>query len=219
MPKNSVSTTVLGESIFPAEQGDILIWESVNATEDWYIEVDYVRFTVDAIYNLTLNLENYLFLNYSLDMYHRFAWVPLYENAFYMAYNKTLNFLNWSESALEEGFFFIFPTPVNLTLIQETIEAGMHFNTSIDGEKLVLDYGNNTIIEHTIDSTGISKVIEKITNGTTVFKWEYNEEDVIVRIPFGLSVLLYTGIGIIFLVLINIVKLKKCEKIRNLLIM
>ncbi|GAH97417.1 unnamed protein product, partial [marine sediment metagenome] len=31
--------------------------------------------------------------NYTLEFYYRFNWVPRYENSFYMAYNKTLNFL------------------------------------------------------------------------------------------------------------------------------
>ena len=213
LPINSYANTVLGESIFPVEEGDNpYIWESVNATEEWYIEVDYIRFTVEAIYNLTYNDNNYLFLNYSLDIYHRFAWVPLYEDTFYMAYNKTLNFLNYSEAALKDGYIFVFPIPINLSLIQKAIEVGGFFNTSIDGEKLILDYGNGTTIEHTIDSSGFSKVIEKITNGTTVFRWELNEEKVIIKIPFGLSILVYTGIGILFLVSVNMIKFKRKEK-------
>ena len=216
LPINSYGNTILGESIFPVEQDDNpYIWESVNATEEWYIEVDYIRFTVEDIYNLTYNDNNYLFLNYSLDIYHRFAWVPLYEDTFYMAYNKTLNFLNYSEAALKEGYLFVFPIPVNLSLIQETIEVGGFFNTSVDGEKLILDYGNGTVIEHTIDSSGFSKVIEKITNGTTIFRWELNEEKVIIKIPLGLSILMYTGIGILFLVSVNMIKLNKKNKERK----
>ena len=216
LPINSYGNTVLGESIFPVEVGDDpYIWESVNATEDWYIEVDYIRFTVEDIYNLTYNDNNYLFLNYSLDIYHRFAWVPLYEDTFYMAYNKTLNFLNYSDAALKEGYLFVFPIPINLSLIQEAIEIGGIFNTSIDGEKLILDYGNGTVIEHTIDSSGFSKVIEKITNGTTIFRWELNEEKVIIKIPLGLSILMYTGIGILFLVSVNMIKLNKKKKERK----
>ena len=214
LPINSYGNTALGESVFPAEKGDIFIWETLNATEPWYDEVDYVRFTVDAIYNLTLALDNFLYMNYSLEYYYKFNWIPKYINSLYMVYNKTLNFLNWSEDALQEGFLFLFPTPLNFTLIQESIEANTAFNTSVDGQKLILDYGNTTIIEHTIDSSGFSKVIEKITNGTTIFKWELKEEKVIIKIPFGLSILVYTGIGILFLVLVNMIKLNTKKKER-----
>ncbi len=42
-PINSVSNTVLGESVFPAEIDDEFIWDSVNATESWYMEVDHIK--------------------------------------------------------------------------------------------------------------------------------------------------------------------------------
>ena len=91
-PNSFIYGTVLGESEFPAEEEDYFVWETVNATESWYLEVEFVRFTVADIYNETFNSQNYLFMNYTLEFYHRFIWVPRYENSFYMAYNKTLNF-------------------------------------------------------------------------------------------------------------------------------
>ena len=58
-------------------------------------------------------------------------------------------------------------------------------------------------------------MIEKITNGTTIFRWELNEEKVIIKIPLGLSILMYTGIGILFLVSVNMIKLNKKKKERK----
>ncbi|MHA2287153.1 MAG: hypothetical protein ACXABG_00075 [Promethearchaeota archaeon] len=201
--------TVLGESEFPAEEEDFFVWETVNATESWYIDVDFVRFTVSGIYNQTYNSQNYLFMNYTLEFYHRFIWVPRYENSFYMAYNKTLNFLNWSEEGYFFGNLFLFPTPVNFTLIGEAVKTHGFLNYSIDGSKITLDYGNNTRIELTIDSSGFSTTIEKITNSTTVYKWELNTEEIIVKVPFGNYFLAISISAIITLVFIKRKKIKK----------
>jgi len=210
-PNYSFTSTILGESTFPAEVGNDFIWETVNATESWYMEVEYVRFTVDSIYNSTYLDNNYLFMNYTLEYYHRFSWVPQYINSFYMAYNKSLNFLNWSSEGFYGGNLFIFPTPVNYTLIQEAIEIEGYINTSREGNKLILDYGNTTFIEHTIDPSGISSIIEKITNGTTIFKWELNTEDVIIRIPFGNGFIVFSLTFMLFLVIIYSRKLKRIK--------
>ena len=211
VPRISTASTTLGESVFPAEEGDELIWETTNATESWYIDVEYIRFTVSSIFNSTYLGENYLFMNYTLEYYHRFAWVPQYINSFYMAYNRTLHFLNWSSEAFLNGNAFLYPTPINFSLIGESIEGGGYFNTSLVGNKLTLDYGNNTRIEHTINSSGLSTVIEKITNGTTIYKWELNTDEVIVRIPFGNEFLIFTTAGIITLVSVSLRKIKKSK--------
>jgi len=203
------SATVLGESEFPAEEEDKFVWESVNATESWYMEVEYVRFTVSSIYNESFNSKNYLFMNYTLEYYHRYIWVSEYENSFYMAYNKTLNFLNWSEEGYYYGNLFLFPTPVNFTLIGEAFKTAGFLNYSINGTKITLDYGNTTRIELTIDSSGISTIIEKITNSTTIYRWELNTEEVIVKVPFGHYFLTISISTVITLIFVKKRKLKK----------
>jgi len=208
-PNSFSSATVLGESEFPAEEDDTFVWETVNATESWYMDVDFVRFTVSRIYNETYNSQNYLFMNYTLEFYHRFNWVPRYENTFYMAYNKTLNFLNWSEEGFYNGNLFLFPTPVNLTLIGEAVKTAGPLNYSINGTKITLDYGNNTRIELTIDSSGISTIIEKITNSTTIYRWELNTEEIIIKVPFGNYFLTVSIATIITLIIIKKKRLKK----------
>ena len=66
-PNSFTYGTVLGESEFPAEEEEYFVWETVNATESWYLEVEFVRFTVSDIYNETFNSQNYLFMNYTLE--------------------------------------------------------------------------------------------------------------------------------------------------------
>jgi len=208
-PNSFSSATVLGESEFPAEEEDKFVWETTNATESWYMDVEFVRFTVSRIYNETYNSQNYLFMNYTLEFYYRFNWVPRYENSFYMAYNKTLNFLNWSEEGYHNGNLFLFPTPVNYTLIGEAVKTAGFLNYSTNGPKITLDYGNNTTIELTINSSGISTIIEKITDNTTIYRWELNTEDIIVKVPFGNYFLTISIATIITLVIFRKKKLKK----------
>jgi hypothetical protein len=126
-----------------------------------------------------------------------------------MAYNKTLNFLNWSEEGYFSGNLFLFPTPVNYSLIGEAVKTAGYLNYSINGTKITLDYGNNTRIELTIDSSGISTIIEKITNSTTIYRWELNTEDIIVKVPLGNYFLVVSITTIITLTFLKKKKVKK----------
>jgi len=205
IPINSFSNTVLGESVFPAEINDRFIWETVNATESWYTEVDYIKFIVTNIYNETNNDKNYLFVNYTLEYYHKISWIPdINSNKFYMAYNKTLNVLNWSAEGFKYGNLFLVPTPVNFTLIGEAVKiAGIFKNYSFSGEKIVLDYENSTTIELTIAPSGISTIIERITNGTTIYRWELKTEDIIIKVSFGNYYLIVLVISVMSLVIVK----------------
>jgi hypothetical protein len=123
-----------------------------------------------------------------------------------MAYNKTLNFLNWSVEGFQYGNLFLFPTPVNYSLIGEAVKIAGFFNYSFSGEKIILDYGNTTTIELTIPPSGISTIIERITNGTTIYRWELNTDKIIIKVPFGNY---YLGVLIISVMSLVIVKKKK----------
>ena len=126
-----------------------------------------------------------------------------------MAYNKTLNYLNWSEEGYYNGNLFLFPTPVNYTLIGEAVKTAGFLNYSINGTKIILDYGNNTRIELTINSFGISTIVEKLTNSTTIYRWELNTEDIIVKVPLGNYFLV---ISIVTIVTLTFVKKRKVKK-------
>jgi len=214
-PLYSLGSTTLGESTFPIEEESEIYWDSVNATESWYMDIDYVRFTASKIYNETYNDKNYLFMNYTLEFYPKdqISWVKKYENSFYMAYNKTLNYLNWSSEGYFFGNLFIFPTPVNLTLIGEAVKREGILNYSLIGEKIVLEHdANNTRIELSINSSGVSTIIEKITNETTIYRWELNEEDIIIKVPFGSTYLIITIASIIPLVVLTKKKIANFRK-------
>jgi len=188
----SIPTTLgqitIYDSSFPMEQGKTIRWETVNATESPYNDFEYVRFTVNGIYNDTFGSFNSLIVNYTLEFYHNFGWIPKgedYFNAFYLAYNHSMNYLNISKLLYLDALPLIIPTPVNLSLVGDTIEMFGPLNYSFNDLKLTLDYRNTTTVEITYNSRGISKIIEKITNRTTMFKWQLVTSDVLIIIPFN----------------------------------
>ena len=202
------------DSTFPLEQGESLRWETVNATESPYTGFPYIRFTVTDIYNDTWSDgPNCLIVNYTLAYYHNFVWIYEQENTFYMAYNFSQKYLNWSEIAYQDALPLIVPTPVNLTLIGDAIESLGPLNYSFSDSTLFLDYRNSTTVEITYNSNGISTIIEKITNMTTIFRWELVESEVVVVVPFGNCFLFATIIASISLVWFKLKKVKSHFKI------
>ena len=179
--------TVIGESVFPFEEDQSFVWRCVNSTGPKHNINDLTRFTVDSIYNETFNSVHCLMVNYSIDEYDviKGQWIRNQDNLFYLAYNKTENFLNWSAIAYQEANIFLSPTPVNLTLIGDAVESAGFWSYTIDGDMLNFDYGNGTTVEVTINSQGISSTIESFNLTETVYKWELDEDEIIVIIPMG----------------------------------
>ena len=185
---NASGNTTLGDSTFPSEEGDYYIWRCVNSTGDNHNIGDLTKFIIEFVYNDTLEGIPSLIVNYSIKEYDIIggSWIINQDNMFYMAYNSSLSFLNWSSLSYKGANIFLIPTPTNLPLVGDAIKSAGFFNYSIDNNKLIFDDGNFTTVEITISSLGISTVIESITNGSTVYKWEFLEEDeVIIIIPMG----------------------------------
>ena len=197
----SLSQITIYDSTFPLEQGESIRWETINATEVPYTEIQYIRFTVNDLYNDTWSIgPNSLIVNSTIEFYHHFGWVAEFENSFYLAYNYSMNYLNWSNVAYQFALPLIVPTPVNLTLVGDAIEDSGILNYSFIDSTLLLDYQNTTTVEITYNSDGISTIIEKITNMTTIFRWEIVESEVVVVIPFTnyfLVITVLTAISII----------------------
>jgi hypothetical protein len=180
-----LSQITIYDSTFPLDQGKSVRWEKVNATETPYTDISYVRFTVNKIYNDTwFDGPNSLIVNSTIEFYHNFGWIAEFEDSFYLAYNYSMNYLNWSIIATQYALPLIVPIPVNFTLIGDAIERSGILNYSYVGSTLLLDYQNTTTIELTYNSDGISTSIEKVTNQTIMYRWELVESDVVVVIPF-----------------------------------
>ena len=179
--------TTLGDSTFPSEDGDHYVWECVNSTGDNHNIGDRIRFIVEFVYNDTFEGTPSLIVNYSIEEYDPIggSWDPYQDNMFYMAYNSSLRFLNWSSISYRGANMYLIPIPINLTLVGDAIKSAGFLNYSIDNKKLILDYGNLTIVEITMSPEGISTIIESITNGSTVYKWKLNDDEFILIIPIG----------------------------------
>ncbi|MFW9829522.1 MAG: hypothetical protein ACFFEY_18255 [Candidatus Thorarchaeota archaeon] len=203
----------LGDSSFPLEKDESIRWKTVNATEPYYEEIEFIRFTATDVFNASINVNRYLIVNYTLEFYHNFAWIKKSledDNAFYLSYNFSLNFLNWSRIVYFEAYPLVIPIPINLSLVcNAIIDKGFLNATIIGSNTLLLDYYNATTIQIVYNSRGISTIIEKITNSTTIFKWELIKDDIIVIIPFGNYFIWFTIIGIITIVYFEIKKLRK----------
>ncbi|TFG15950.1 MAG: hypothetical protein EU531_07900 [Promethearchaeota archaeon] len=205
----SLSQITIYDSSFPLEQGKSIRWETINATEAPYTDFPYIRFRVNDLYNDTwYDGYNSLIVNATIEFYHNFGWVAEFENSFYLAYNYSRNYLNWSEIAYLHALPLIVPTPVNLTLIGDAIENLGILNYSYIGSTLLLDYQNTTTVEITYNSKGISTIIEKVTNMTTMYRWELVESEVVVVIPFTNYFIVATIIASISLIWFEI-KVKK----------
>jgi len=179
--------TVIGKSVFPFQEDQSFVWRCVNSTGPKHNIDDLTRFTVDSIYNETFENVHCLMVNYSIDQYDviKGQWIPNQDNLFYLAYNKTENFLNWSAIAYQEANIFITPTPVNFTLIGDAVENAGFWNYTFNDDMITFDYGNGTTVELTINSQGISTTIESFNLTETVYKWELDENKIIVIIPMG----------------------------------
>ena len=201
----------LGDSTFPLDKDESITWKSVNATEPYYEEIEFVRFSAIDVYNASINGNRYMIVNYTLWFYHNFAWIPKSledVNAFYLSYNSSLNFLNWSKVVYLEAYLLIVPIPLNLTLISNAIIQKGFLNSSINGNKLILDY-NFTTVEATFNSQGISTILEKKTNNTTVFRWELITEEIIIIIPFGNYFIWFIVICMVSIISIERNRIKK----------
>ena len=195
------SQTVIGKSTFPFEEKDSFVWRCVNSTGPKHNIDDLTRFTVESIYNETFESVHCLMINYSIDQYDviKGQWIRNQDNIFYLAYNKTEHFLNWSAIAYQRANIYLSPTPVNLTLIGNAVEEAGFWNYTINNDIITFDYGNGTTVELTINSQGISTTIESFNLTETVYKWELDEGKIIVIIPMG-NYFLYFGaasIGVI----------------------
>jgi len=187
--------TTLGNSTFPSENGDYYIWRCTNSTGDNHNIGDLTKFIVEFVYNGTFEGTPSLIVNYSIEKYDIIggSWIKNQDNMFYMAYNSSLSFLNWSSISYRGANMYLIPIPINLTIVGDAIQSAGILNYSIDNNKLILDYGNLTIVEITMSPLGISTTIESITNGSTIYRWDLIEEKVIIIIPMG-NYFLFIGV-------------------------
>jgi len=197
------SQTVIGDSIFPFEEHESFVWRCVNSTGPKHNIDDLTRFTVESIYNETFESVHCIMVNYSVDEYDviKGQWIRNQDNLFYLAYNKTENFLNWSAIAYHTANIYLVPTPVNLSLIGNAIQSAGFWNYTSEDDLITFDYGNGTTVELTINSEGVSKTIESFNLTQTVYRWELDEDNIVIIIPMGNSFLYFIFVSIGFILI------------------
>lgn len=205
LPTNALCQTTIGDSTFPAEEGDFFSWKCTysHPTYDWFLgDGSYRNITVDRIYRGSASIYGWGFIEYALivevtqgkylaglDQHDSWAERP------YIVYNKSLNRLY-----LEDTINPIVPIPLNLSLIADAVHCT---NTcTIEGNTITLPFsGPDNSMEYRFNSNGIATSWKYILNSTTVyiFKLENGEEQII---PSGLYFILPSVSTVFCLVII-----------------
>ena len=206
--QNAFCITTIGDSTFPANEGDSYIWEctfSPTTQGRTYAQGDLVNFTVDSIYQDLYGYECPSMVVYCTIKYYNNTediWTILWNNDIYLAYNKPLNYL-FNPHLMDTGLLFIVPIPVNFSLIAETAETAGHYNSTIIDNTLILSqvYGWDFESHLTINSNGFVSKFEFIENGITsgIFELQIDEKGQEL-IPLGNYYLISILISIIGLV-------------------
>jgi len=183
--RNAISATTIEDTTFPADVGKSYKWKSNDGLT--------MTYTIESIDQGVHNSIDALLVNCTFTGYHSSVGsVTLDNNTLYMAANNTQNYL-----AVETYWWgpLIIPTPINLTLVAEAINA---YNYSIVGNTIIDNLGDGDSEEYTFNTKGfLTKKIIKV-GGELLFKVVIvtGEE----AVPFGNFFLIFTIFSVIALV-------------------
>ena len=126
---NATFTITQGDTTFGVDEGDTYLWTATGGLTE-YIGYKY-ELTIEDIYN-----GSYMTINsYIIE-----ATLRLFNNAFFLAANETLDFIAYNSFMDTSPLFFILPTPINLTMIGEyALTTGYYYNYTIDGNQMTLE--------------------------------------------------------------------------------
>lgn len=203
LPTNALCQTTIGDSTFPAEEGDFFSWKCTysHPVYDWILgDGSYQNITVDNIYRGSASMGG--FIEYALIVevtegryYAGLDQHDSWPESPYIVYNKSLNHLY-----LEDVINPIVPIPLNLSLIADSVGG----DYTIEGNTITLDYGSGEFKEYRFNSNGIATSWKYIENSTTayIFKLENGEEEII---PAGFYFII-PSVSIVFCLVIIIKK-------------
>ena len=122
---NAKCTTTIRDTSFPADVGDVYVWEVLHSAGVPDDVDDMVNFTTEAIYQGQHASVNALLVNCTLGYYNdeTSQWTTTYDNNFYMAANETQNYFNISSTFLGYPIAYLIPTPINLSAIALTLST------------------------------------------------------------------------------------------------
>ena len=189
--QNAISTTTIEDTTFPADVGKSYKWK-ITYPDD--VKGQAMTYTIESIDQGVHNSIDALMVNCTFTGYHpSVGSVVLENNTLYMAANNTQNYL-----AFETYWWgpLIIPTPINLTLVAEAINAN---NYSIVDNTIIENKGDGDSEEYTFNTKGfLTKGIIKI-DGVLFTKYVLDTGGD-AAIPFGNFFLIFTVTSVIALI-------------------
>lgn len=194
-----VSETTQGDTTFGVEEDNFFTWKATEGIPE-IIGMKY-NMTIEQIYVANyMSIDSYM-IDCTLGFYNVTigSWSTVIDNAFYVAANVTQDFIDFA-SVFVDPFYFLLPTPINLTMLGEYGLTAPYFeNYTISGNSITfsapLDIGSyeltynddGIMVKHVSTFFGMTMVVMRLVTGG---------ED----IPFGFSFLIFTLLAIIGLV-------------------
>lgn len=192
----SIAVTI-GNSSFYVESGATLVWRATSASINCpYKDGDKVNVSISAVglgKNQTIDV---LEVNATMGFYNSTTgkWVETFSapsDGPFLRYNASMHFLY-------VGNPYIVPIPLNMTLLNETINSYGSVTAAFSGSTINITYGDH-VSSYTYNANGIcTSILEKTS--TWQVTWEL--ETSYTNIPFGNYFLLIMTISVVVLAFI-----------------
>jgi len=199
LTSNGMCTTTIGDSTFPADEGDVYTWEMTycHPNSTWFAGVgSYYNLTIEKIYRDTyFPMTHALIVNATKGEYMKGLNAHIsYNVPDFVVYNASLQYINLIE-------LYIVPIPLNLSMIAEYYEGKGHTCT-IDGTTLTIDYFGEPVYDvYKFNSNGFATTITMFYGGEIeyIFQLGGAEES---EIPFGNYYILFSILTVICLIIV-----------------
>ena len=195
---NAISATTIGDTTFPADVGKTYTWK---ATSPANIKGQKLTYTIESIDQGVHNSIDALMVYCTIIAYLPNGGSLIIENnSLYLAANNTQNYLAFLSYVWGP---VIVPTPINLTLVAETLSAENYY---IVDNTIFLTYGIGYSEEITFNNKGF--LTEGIYGGGGASEMRFVLATGEAEIPFGNYFLVFMVIGVVALVYLKKQKIK-----------
>jgi hypothetical protein len=198
---SAIGATTQGDTTFGVDKGDFYRWTFTSGPPS--LKGFKYNLTIEDIYNGShLTIDSYI-IDATLGFYNKTEklWHTLIIDSFLVAANETLDFVDYASVLRYSLFYFIIPTPINLTMIGEYSKySGTSSSYVVSEDQLTLEDLFNLTYILTFNSDGllIKSVVE--SEITTVAVLELDSGGGEDTIPFGYFFMIFILIGVISLV-------------------
>ena len=202
-----ISDTTIGESTFPADEGDFYKWTCTYCDPLYTPSIgagSWVNKTIEKIYQGSYMAISYaLIVNVTSGNYFKGTNTHSSHNdPTHVVYNKSLPYF--------EGTLWIIPIPLNLTLISEFYELIEGYPCTVDGNTLIIDWGLGVLEKRNYNSNGFTTLRSVEINDTTITIYSLEGATGPI-IHFGSY---YIGFSIIGVAIMTLIVKKRLKKIK-----